>query len=271
MKRKSITYICLAAMTLLFTACGTKQTPSEASPAQNITEATETEESGQVVSETGEGGQAVPETEEAAPENSAPSKDEVLSMRETVLSGMTEEEKERLTENIKVANLQMEDAYLNDNLFDRLADKDSMYWNYFDQKGDIQVAVAFDGSVNMKETMESEGISEEQFYEEYGQPVIVYNRFDADNFIALIEDMQKTVHNELLAADLQQLIDATKLAAETHEMEYANDIYKILHDMDYFLLRYGIDDVGVYTRYDDVVSKYYGVLNVYGETPLVTE
>lgn len=154
MKRKSITCICLVAMTLLFTACGAKQTPSKASPAQNITEAIETEESGRAVSETEEGGQAVSETEEAASEISVPSKDEVLSMRETVLSGMTEEEKERLTENIKVANLQMEDAYLNDNLFDRLADKDSMYWNYFDQKGDIQVAVAFDGSVNMKETME---------------------------------------------------------------------------------------------------------------------
>lgn len=67
------------------------------------------------------------------------------------------------------------------------------------------------------------------------------------------------------------MINAASLAAETHDMEYANDIYKILHDMDYFLLRYGIEDVGGYTRYDDVVSKYYGVLNVYGEDSLISE
>ena len=110
----------------------------------------------------------------------------------------------------------------------------------------------------MKKTMESEGISEEEFYQKYGQPVVTYNRFDAANFIALVEDMQKSVQNELLRADLQQLINAASLAAETH-------------DMDYFLLRYGIEDVGGYTRYDDVVSKYYGVLNVYGEDSLISE
>ena len=80
--------------------------------------------------------------------------------------------------------------------------------------------------------------------------------------------MQSSVHNELLAADLQQLIDLTSLAAETHEMEYANEIYKILHDLDYFLLRYGIEDVGKYTKDGSVVSTYYGVLNVYGADSL---
>ena len=155
--------------------------------------------------------------------------------------------------------------------FEKLADKESLYWNYFDKKGDIQIDWAVESDINMKKTMESEGISEEEFYQKYGQPVVTYNRFDAANFIALVEDMQKSVQNELLRADLQQLINAASLAAETHDMEYANDIYKILHDMDYFLLRYGIEDVGGYTRYDDVVSKYYGVLNVYGEDSLISE
>ena len=122
-----------------------------------------------------------------------------------------------------------------------------MYCNYFDEKGDIQIGWADD------------------------EPVMVYNRFDATNFINLIEDMQKSVHNEMLVADLQQLIDLTALAAETHEMEYANEIYKILHDLDYFLLRYGIENVGVYTQDRSVVSKYYGVLQVYGATPMETE
>lgn len=200
-----------------------------------------------------------------------PSKEDVLAMRKIVLEGMSDEEIERLTENIKVANLTMENSYLYENLFEKLADKESLYWNYFDKKGDIQIDWAVESDINMKKTMESEGISEEEFYQKYGQPVVTYNRFDAANFIALVEDMQKSVQNELLRADLQQLINAASLAAETHDMEYANDIYKILHDMDYFLLRYGIEDVGGYTRYDDVVSKYYGVLNVYGEDSLISE
>ena len=37
----------------------------------------------------------------------------------------------------------------------------------------------------------------------------------------------------------------------------------ILHDLDYFLLRYGIEDVGKYTKDGSVVAKYYGVLMVY--------
>ena len=182
-------------------------------------------------------------------------------MRELVLDGMSDDEKERLTENIKVANLQMEYAYLNDNIFDKLSDKDSLYWNYFDQKGDIQIGWAYEG--NKKTVMNEEGITESEFYQKYGEPVMEYNRFDGANFVELIQDMQKSVQNERLSADLQQLIDLTNLAIETHEVEYANEIYKILHDLDYFLLRYGIEDVGKYTKDGSVVAKYYGVLMVY--------
>lgn len=194
-------------------------------------------------------------------EPAAPTKEDVFAMREKVLGGMTDDEKERLTENIKVANLQMERAYLNDNIFKKLEDKDSLYWNYFDQKGDIQIGWTYDS--NKKAVMNEEGITENEFYQKYGEPVIVYNRFDGVNFVELIQDMQKSVHDEKLYADLQQLIDLTNLATETHEMECANDIYKILHDMDYFLLRYGIEDVGKYTQDGGVVAKYYGVLKVY--------
>lgn len=198
-----------------------------------------------------------------------PSKEEVLAMRTLVLEGMTDEEVERLTENIKVANLQFEFAYLNDDIFEKLSDKDSLYWNYFDQKGDIQIGWSYDGNYSdIKKIIEDEGISKGEFYEKYGEPVIVYNRFDADNFINLIHDMQNLVQNEMLIADLQQLIDLTSLAAETHKMEYVNEIYKILHDLDYFLLRYGIEDVGKYTTDKSIVSTYYGVLTVYQERDL---
>lgn len=194
----------------------------------------------------------------------APSKEEVLAMREIVLEGMTEEEIARLTENIKVANLQMERGYLNDNLFEKLADADSPYWLYFDQEGDIQLGWWYHGTIcSMDAIMRVEGITEEEFYETYDEPGIVYNRFDGENFVDLIEDMMCSVENENLRADLQHLIDLTNLAVETHDVQYANEIYQILHDMDYFLLRYGIDDVGVYVSDQSLIRKYYGVLTVY--------
>ena len=173
----------------------------------------------------------------------APTKEEVLSMREMVLEGMTEAEISRLKENIKIANQQMESAYLYDDIFAKLEDKESLYWNYFDNKGDIQIS----------------------------ETEMVYNRFNAENFINLLEEMKATVKNEELCSDLQQLIDQTALAAKTHEMEYANNIYKLLHDMDYYLLRYGLEDVGKYTQDTSVVAKYYGVLKVYADSSDVQE
>lgn len=185
----------------------------------------------------------IPQTEsQPAAEIKKPTKEEVLKAREYVLEGMTEEEIERLKENIKVANQRMESAYLNENIFKKLEDTESLYWNYFDKKGDIQIGWADDGV-----------------------PVMVYNRFHAENFINLLEEMKETVQNEKLREDLQKIMDETALAAETHEMEHALNIYKLLHDMDYYLFRYGPEDVGKYVRDTSTISKYYGVLSVYDE------
>lgn len=93
------------------------------------------------------------ETAETA-ELHVPSKEEVFAMREIVLDGMSEEEIERLTENIKVANLRMESAYLYENIFGKLSDKESPYWQYFDQKGDIQLAFEADDISGSKEELE---------------------------------------------------------------------------------------------------------------------
>lgn len=254
--KKSITFYLCGALCLCLIGCGKEVVePTEIDISKNITKSI----SQNVV------------LDDNLKDNSedtiqTPSKEDVLAMRETVLASMSNEDAARLTENIKVANLQMESAYLNDNIFDKLADKDSAYWLYFDQKGDIQLGWWYKGAIcSMDEIMSAEDITEEEFYETYDEPGIVYNRFDAKNFVDLIEDMMSTVHDENLRADLQQLIDLTNLAAETHDVQYANEIYKILHDMDYFLLRYGIEDVGKYTRDDSLVGKYYGVLNVYSE------
>lgn len=196
-------------------------------------------------------------------EQFVPSKEEVLSARERVLEGMSAEEIKRLTENIKTANLQMEEAYLYDDIFAKLEDPDSLARNYFDEKGDIQIGWAYDGERKKSEICEEENLTSEEFYQKYGTPVMVYNRFNGENFITLIEDMKSSVHDESLKADLDKLIDETKLATETHEMEHANNIYKILHDMDYYLLRYGIEDVGKYSKDVSLISKYYNTLSVY--------
>ena len=74
---------------------------------------------------------------------------------------------------------------------------------------------------------------------------------------------RSTVKNEKLREDLQQIMDETALAAETHEVEHAILIYQLLHDMDYYLLRYGLEDVGKYVRDTSLISRYYGVLAVY--------
>lgn len=176
----------------------------------------------------------------SAKQKEVPSKEEVLAIRAEVLSGMSKEEIERLKENIKVANQQMENAYLNDNIFEKLKDVTSLYWNYFDEKGDIQTGFGPDGT-----------------------PVMEYNRFDAENFIDLMEDMKKSVKNKKLQADMQKIIDETALAAETHDAEHAYNIFQLLHDMDYYLLRYGPEDVGKYVQDTSMISKYYGVLSVY--------
>lgn len=191
-----------------------------------------------------------------------PTKKEAEQARELALEGMTKEAAERLTENIKAANLQMEWAYLQENFFTELEDRDSLYWNYFDQKGEIQIGWSYeDGTLSeMVEFCKKEDLTMDQFYEKYGTAVTAYNRFDADNFVALMQEMAASVQNEKLCGVLQAIIDETGLAASTHEAEHAEQIYKMLHDLDYFLLRYGPEDVGKYTRDTSVVCTYYGTL-----------
>ena len=227
MSLKAVTGLSILVVSLSITACGTDNKATE--PAQATREESTTAEETVTSEEAANGkageqrieedtSQAQEDEESETPEISVPTKEEVLAMRETVLEGMSEDEIARLTENIKVANLRMESAYLNNNIFGKLADKNSEYWQYFDQEGDIE------------------------FYGNNDEPEVVYNRFDGENFVNLVSDMMGSVQNEKLLADLQQLIDLTELATRTHEVEYANEIYKILHDMDYFLLRYGMED-----------------------------
>lgn len=195
-----------------------------------------------------------------------PSEEEVLAAREQALTGMTQEQAQRLAANVRIANGVLENQYLYNNIFGKLEDPDSLYWNYFDQTGEFQVGWAYSGELDMEEACERENLTEDEFYAKYGARVVTASDWDADAFAALMDELRETVQNEALRADLQYIIDETRLAKETHMMEHANNIYKTLHDLDYFLFRYGPTiDKGKDTWIQDksTVSKYYGMLTVY--------
>ncbi|MBQ7781116.1 MAG: hypothetical protein IJ405_03740 [Lachnospiraceae bacterium] len=263
MKRKIVLGIIVLSIVGLC-ACGTETkngstgTENEISTEMPTSSAVNTTEQsgGEIETEREENITEVADTTEVV----APSAEEVYAMRTDVLAGMTAEEVERLKENIKVANLAMERAYLNDNLFERLSDTENLYWNYIDQKGDIQIGWALSGDVEYDSSL---GLTYEEFKEQYGEPVMAYNRFDADNFIALMQEMSDSLASDLLKNDFANLIENMELAKETHDVEYIKQIYYILHDMDYYLLRYGPEDVAKYTEDDSTILKYYGVLEVY--------
>lgn len=263
-------YVLSILLCFILTGCGQQAGFSEsvsAVPENNFTES-QTGVPETVMQQT----DADAETAEIKSASVRPSKEEVLAMREKTLDGMPETEISRLRENIKVANLQMESAYLNDNIFKKLSDKESPYWKYFDCKGDIQLGWWYHQAIYPKDViMKAENITEEEFAETYTEPGIVTNSFDAADFIDLISEMKSSVKNEALAADLQQLMDLARMARTTHEMQYANELYKVLHDLDYFLLRYGIEDVGQYIADAGTVGTYYGVLAVYGAEPFSAE
>ncbi|MCX4371853.1 MAG: M56 family metallopeptidase [Dysosmobacter sp.] len=211
------------------------------------------------------GGDAV-RTGAAAPAvTDAPTEAQVLEARSLALAGMSAQQVQKLTEIVKAANLCLEHSYLYGDFFGKLEDPESLYWNYFDRTGEIQISWAYDGELDMESARKQEGLTESEFYAKYGTKVVTTNRYDAKAFISLLETLRGGVQNEVLRADLQYLMDETALAKETHAMEHANNIYKKLHDLDYFLLRYGPTDMGIYVEDPSTVSKYYGTLSYYGE------
>lgn len=193
----------------------------------------------------------------------APVEEAVLGARERVLEGLNTKQIERLIETIKAANLCLEQEYMFNNLFGKLEDPESLYWNYFHQIGEIQIGWVVEGSVDMVTVCAEEDLTEDEFYAKYGAPVVATNHYDADKFISLLEELNADVRSEDLKAELQYIIDETALARDTHVMEHVNNIYKKLHDMDYFLLRYGPTDVGPYVKDDSTITKYYGTLSIY--------
>ena len=193
----------------------------------------------------------------------APTEEQVLTARKEALQGMSDQQIQKLTETVKTANLCLEQEYMYNDLFGRLEAPESLYWNYFHQTGEIQIAWAAEGHIDKEAVCAAEGLTEEEFYAKYGVQVVATNRYDAAFFISLFNTLRDNAQNSALKAELQYLIDQTALARDTHEMEHVNNVYKKLHDLDYFLLRYGPADVGPYMQDTSTISKYYGTLGAF--------
>lgn len=251
MRRGKPAVLCMGVLLLLMAGCygrpdANKTTDSDVSATDQIIESMEP-------------------TTEPTP-RPAPTETEVLEMREQVLQGMSEEEIQRLTNIITQSNRWWEGEYFYSNIFEQLSDPQSPTWNYFQETGDIDIGWAYDGSLDKDAICAEEGLTEWEFYEKYGTGVSTYNEYDADGFIALLQETSASVQKQGFKQDLQYIMDQTRLAKETHDMEHANNLYKALHDMDYFLLRYGPKDVGPYVSDTSTVTKYYGMLSVYADS-----
>lgn len=204
-----------------------------------------------------------PETTSTEP--TAPLPDKISEVRAIVLEGMSEDDIKGLCATIKRANKELEYSKIYDNLFARLSDENSLVWNCFHETGLVHYGWAYDGSLNMEKIMEEEGLTEDAFYEKYGEEVCRYINQDAEGFAQELEGYQKAVVNQALQSDLQQIIDLARLATQTHNVEHVVNMYHLLHDMDYFLLNYRMDKEMPYIRDTSTISRYYGVLNVYAE------
>ncbi len=196
-------------------------------------------------------------------EQAAPEKEEVLAMREVVLEGMTESDIQNLCYVIKTNNYRLEWNVVWENFFSLLSEPDYPIWNYFDETGEIQIGWAYDSEEEKQATMEEENLTENEYYEKYGERVVTTNDYDAEDIAQIIENLRDTVVNEALRYDLQQIADEVRLAAETHDVEHAKKMYYLIHDMDYWLLNYSLDKQTVYVRDKSTIEKYYGVLSVW--------
>ena len=77
-----------------------------------------------------------------------PQKEEVLAMRENVLEGMKEENTKALCSLVKKANKKIENEVIYHRFFQILSDPDDLFWNSFDQTGEIQIGWTYDGKIS---------------------------------------------------------------------------------------------------------------------------
>lgn len=190
-----------------------------------------------------------------------PTKEQVLAKRAEVSSIMTEKELLKMISVIKTCNLKFEHEIMWNNLFAELSDPKNLTWNLLSQIGEVHTGWAY--SAEAEEIRKTSDLTDVEFYELYGEKVITYNDYTAIDFINALEELKSYTNSEALKKDLTMLQGLMEKAEITHDVVCIEEISQILHDMDYYLLRYGPEDVGKYTADSSMVSKYYGVLNVY--------
>ena len=193
--------------------------------------------------------------------SSFPKEEEVLAKRKLVLEGMTAEEKQKMIQTITKMNMALEGDYIYGNLFNVLKDPDSLAWNQFHEKGEIQIGWGYPSELKYEDFKEK--MTEEEFYAVYGSEIMTDNTHTADDFIQIIGELKEITHSEDLRDEFDFLIHEMELLKVDHNVEHLYNIYYVLHDMDYYLLRYGPIDVAPYTMDDSTILKYYGVLKIY--------
>lgn len=194
----------------------------------------------------------------------APSKAEVLALRERVETGMTDSEIKHLTEMVMVEHYWWEYRYLYEKTFEMMRDPHSLLWNLIDRPGDIQTGWTYGGDIDKDAVCAEEGLTEDEFYERYGQKInYPNNTHDAESFRKRITALKASVKSGLLDEDFDRLIALCDQAKETHDISYVIEMYHMLHDLDYYVLRYGPSAVGSRTAGPSIASNYYGCLSVW--------
>lgn len=195
-----------------------------------------------------------------------PTQTEVEAARALALEGMSEAEVTRITEFVKTANRAFESICLRDNWFEDLSDPDNLYWNRFVTTGDeVHIGWAYDAEVDKEAICREENLTDDQFYQQYAEKVVVEVEHDLLDLAEKLEEIRDTVKNESLRADLQTLIDLAKDTYDNRKVENLEQMLKILHDMDYFLLRYGPSMAPTFEDpYDQsYLTTYNGTLTIY--------
>ncbi len=201
----------------------------------------------QTPEEPGNTGPAVQQPGEEMPEadpNFVPTEAEVLALRERVTEGMTDGEKAALREAVVNANLALEGEYFYNRFFENLMDPESLYWNYFEKTGEIQIGWAESSDGTRTEVTDT-------------------NDFVVEDYVRRLQGLKETVVSGLLDEDFDRLAELLTTAKRDHDGDAVLEFYHMFHDLDYFLMRFGETDVGPYVQDKTTVTLYYGALAVW--------
>lgn len=149
-------------------------------------------------------------------ENYVPTEEDVLVARQQATEGMSQQQVERLTEVIKAANLWLEQRYMDENLFEKLSDPNSLYWNYFHQTGEIQIGWAVDGSIDIDAVCKREKLSLEEFYA--SRKALIKLRNELTRLYQMQCELRSAVQSDSEKAMVDALLeDLEKISRHAHE------------------------------------------------------